>query len=57
MKKVIALYTNLCDEYIEKNVQKVCSLQAFLDFKYKNEKNFIRKSLIMDVINYAKTDF
>ena len=57
MKKMYKLYCKLCDEYIEKNVQKYCSLQSFLQFKYDNEKNYSRKNLIMDVINYAKTDF
>lgn len=57
MKQVIKMYKKLCDEYIEKNLDRICSLQAFLKFKYKHEKNPTKKSLIMDVIKYAETDF
>lgn len=51
------LYVKLCDEYIKKNVQRVCSLQTFLTAKYKQCKNPTRAALIYEVIQYAETDF
>ena len=56
-KQMLKLYSKLCDEYNNKNMQRYCSLQVFLNQKYNNEKNPIKKSLIYDVVEYAKTDF
>ncbi len=55
--KARKLYGKLCDEYINKNIQNLCSLQTFLQFKYDNEKNIVRKNLILDVINIAANDY
>jgi hypothetical protein len=57
MKKIIKLYEKLCDEYINGNYEKLCSLQSFLRFKYNNEKNPVKKHLLIDVINYAENDY
>lgn len=57
MKKVIKLYTALCDEYNNKNIQRLCSLQTFLQSKHDNCNNPVKKSLLQDVINYAATDY
>lgn len=51
------LYSKLCDEYIAKNVQRLCSLQTFLKSKYEHEKNVVKKAAIMDVINMAANDY
>jgi len=57
MKTMLKLYRQLCDEYNNKGYYKLCSLQRFLETKYMSAKGVERKSLILDVINYAKTDF
>ncbi len=56
-KQMLKLYSKLCDEYNNKNLQRYCSFQEFLSHRYKTEKNLIKKDLIQDVINYALTDF
>lgn len=57
MKKIIKLYKKLCDEYINGNYEKLCSLQYFLWVKYNNEKNPVKKHLLIDVINYSENDY
>jgi len=57
MKAMLKLYRQLCDEYNNKGYYKLCSLQRFLETKYTNCKNLDKRALILDVINYAKTDF
>lgn len=57
MKKVIDLYNKLCIYYNDNNVQKLCSLQTFLQHKYDGCKNPTQKSLLQDVINYAAKDY
>ena len=57
MKVLNKLYTKLSNEYNKNNIQKYCSFQSFLEFKYNECKNSAKKSLIHDVIEYAKTDF
>lgn len=57
MKQVIALYSKLCIEYNDKNIQRLCSLQTFLQSKYDNCKSPVKKSLLQDVINYAANDY
>lgn len=57
MKKVIDLYGKLCSEYNDKNIQRLCSLQTFLQFKYDNCKSPVKKDLLLSVINYAANDY
>jgi hypothetical protein len=57
MKKVLEMYGKLCDEYNNKNYQRLCSLQTFLQTKMESEKNPFNKAIIREVIKYAETDF
>ena len=57
MKAMLKLYSQLCDEYNDKGYYKLCSLQSFLETKYMSAKGVDKKSLILEVINYAKADF
>ena len=54
---MLKLYSQLCDEYNDKGYYKLCSLQSFLETKYMSAKGVDKKSLILEVINYAKADF
>ena len=51
------LYAKLCDEYNAKNIQRLCSLQYFLNHKYKTEKNPVKKLLLYEVCNIAANDY
>jgi hypothetical protein len=51
------LYSKLCTEYNDKNIQRLCSLQTFLQFKYNNCKNTAKKSLLYEVLNIAANDY
>lgn len=57
MNDILKLYDKLCIEYNNKNIQKLCSLQTFLESKYNSCKNGDKRALIYEVIKYAENDF
>jgi len=54
------LYSSLCHEYNDNNIQRFASFQSFLDSKqvkaYKSKKADALTNII-EVIQFAKTDF
>jgi hypothetical protein len=51
------LYSKLCDTYNDKNLQRFCSLQNFIESRIKTAKTPEKATALQNVLNYAENDF
>jgi hypothetical protein len=51
------LYNKLCDTYNDKNLQRFCSLQSFIESRIKTAKKPEKATALQNVLNYAENDF
>lgn len=51
------LYIKLCDEYINKGLERVTSLQSFIYSRYEACKSIDKKALLYDAWIISENDF